>query len=123
MERFCTMPVKRSSILNGHVLEAFIRNMITALLILLVAFLIGFRPEADFIGWCAALLIISLYILTLSWISVYFGMIANSPEGAGSFLSLIHILFQAFLMHSRPDAVRLRIPSNARYMLSGYTRY
>ena len=81
----CTMPVKRSSILNGHVLEAFIRNMITALLILLVAFLIGFRPEADFIGWCAALLIISLYILTLSWISVYFGMIANSPEGAGSF--------------------------------------
>ncbi|MFQ7538143.1 MAG: ABC transporter permease [Clostridium sp.] len=81
MERFCTMPVKRSSILNGHVLEAFIRNMVTALLILLVAFLIGFRPEADLLGWCAALLIISLYILTLSWISVYFGMIANSPEG------------------------------------------
>ena len=85
MERFCTMPVKRSSILNGHVREAFIRNMVTALLILLVAFLIGFRPEADLLGWCAALLIISLYILTLSWISVYFGMIANSPEGAGSF--------------------------------------
>ena len=63
MERFCTMPVKRSSILNGHVLEAFIRNMVTALLILLVAFLIGFRPEADLLGWCAALLIISLYIL------------------------------------------------------------
>ena len=36
MERFCTMPVKRSSILNGHVREAFIRNMVTALLILLV---------------------------------------------------------------------------------------
>ena len=26
MERFCTMPVKRSSILNGHVREAFIRD-------------------------------------------------------------------------------------------------
>ena len=53
MERFCTMPVKRSSILNGHVREAFIRNMVTALLILLVAFLIGFRPEVDLLGWCA----------------------------------------------------------------------
>ena len=36
MERFCTMPVKRSSILNGHVLEAFIRNMVTALLLSLI---------------------------------------------------------------------------------------
>lgn len=88
IERFCTMPIKRASILTGHVLEAYIRNMMTALLIILVASLIGFRPQADVVGWCIALFIISLYILTLSWISVYFGILANSPEGAGAFAIL-----------------------------------
>ena len=95
IDRFCTMPIKKSSILSGHVWESFARNGLATILVVAVAFLVGFRPKADFAGWLLVLLILSLYILAISWCSIFFGIIAKSPEGAGAFsvfaLSLIHI--------------------------------
>lgn len=57
----------------------------TTFLVIIVAFVVGFRPEANFLNWFIAILIIFLYIFALSWISVFFGILANSPEGAGAF--------------------------------------
>ena len=109
IDRFCTMPIKKSSILSGHVWESFSRNGLATILVVAVAFLVGFRPKADFAGWLLVLLILSLYILAISWCSIFFGIIAKSPEGAGAFsvfaiilpylssgLSLIHIFCVTF---------------------------
>ena len=85
IDRFCTMPIKKSSILSGHVWESFARNGLATSLVVAVAFLVGFRPKADFAGWLLVLLILSLYILAISWCSIFFGIIAKSPEGAGAF--------------------------------------
>ena len=76
---------KKSSILSGHVWESFARNGLATILVVAVAFLVGFRPKADFAGWLLVLLILSLYILAISWCSIFFGIIAKSPEGAGAF--------------------------------------
>ena len=63
----------------------FARNGLATILVVAVAFLVGFRPKADFAGWLLVLLILSLYILAISWCSIFFGIIAKSPEGAGAF--------------------------------------
>lgn len=85
IDRFCTMPIKKSAILSGHLWESFARNGLTTALVVAVAFLVGFRPEANFAGWLVAILILCLYIQTISWCSIFFGIIAKSPEGAGAF--------------------------------------
>lgn len=78
--RFSTMPIKKSSILTGHVIEAIIRILLASFIVIAVAFLIGFRPSANIVEWFMIITIILLYILMISWISVFFGIKANSPE-------------------------------------------
>ena len=85
IDRFCTMPIKKSSILSGHVWESFARNGLATMLVMAAALLVGFRPKADFTDGFVVLLILCLYILAISWCSVFFGIIAKSPEGAGAF--------------------------------------
>ena len=85
IDRFCTMPIQKPSILNGHVLGAVLRNLLTTVIVIAVAFLVGFRPLAQPVDWLIAAFIILLYIIAISWISVFLGIQASSPEGAGSF--------------------------------------
>lgn len=85
IDRFSTMPIKKSSILTGHVIEAFSRSVLAIVLVTIVAFIVGFRPEAGLVDWLIVILLLFLYSFVMSWISVFFGILANSPEGAGSF--------------------------------------
>lgn len=85
IDRFCTMPITKSAILSGHVWESFARNGLATILVVGSAFLVGFRPKAAFTDWLAVILVLCLYILTISWCSIFFGIIAKSPEGAGAF--------------------------------------
>lgn len=85
IDRFCTMPIKKSSILSGHVLESFARNVFATFLVIVVAFIVGFRPEANLLSWLIVVITLFLYIFAISWCSVFFGIIAKSPEGAGAF--------------------------------------
>ena len=92
VDRFCTMPVMRSSILTGHVLEGVIRNSVTMILVMMVAVIVGFRPSAGVGGWIAAVGLLLLYTAAITWISVFFGIIANGPEGAGTFVVFASVL-------------------------------
>ncbi|MGM0303328.1 ABC-2 type transport system permease [Enterococcus sp. AZ048] len=85
IDRFLTMPIKKSSILTGHVLEAILRNLLTIVTLVIVGLVVGFRPEAQFHEWLLAIGIILLFVASLSWIAVLFGILANSPEGASAF--------------------------------------
>ena len=49
--RLCILPIRRSSYLHGHVLEALTRNLITSLIVLIVAVILGFCPAFDPGGW------------------------------------------------------------------------
>ncbi|MGG5368443.1 ABC transporter permease [Enterococcus sp. AZ196] len=85
IDRFLTMPIKKSSILTGHVLEAMIRNLLTIITLIIVGLVIGFRPEAQIHEWLLAIGIILLFVAALSWSAVLFGILASSPEGASGF--------------------------------------
>ena len=103
--RFRTMAISRASVLTGQVLGSLIRTMITIGLVIGVALLIGFRPSAGPVAWIAALGVIALFTLALTWMSVVFGLVGKTPAGANS-LSLI---FQLLLFTSsalvRPDSM------------------
>lgn len=92
MTRYSTLPIKRMSILNGHVMEAVVRGMITTILVFFVAILVGFRPSMDLIDVGVVLLLLVGVILTLSWFAVVIGIVATSAEGASSLSSIVIIL-------------------------------
>jgi ABC-2 type transport system permease protein len=85
LERFQSMPIARSAILWAHVLTSLIANMISLVLVVLVAVAIGFRSGAGVVAWLEVLGIIVLFTLALTWLAVIAGLAARSPDGAGAF--------------------------------------
>jgi ABC-2 type transport system permease protein len=88
-ERFHSMPLAKSSILGGHVLSSLISNAVSVLAIILIGLLVDFRPQAGLVEWLLAAGLILLFIAAMTWMSVFFGLLANSPETAGVFSYLL----------------------------------
>jgi ABC-2 type transport system permease protein len=84
-ERFQSMPIARSAVLWGHVLTSLIANLISLVLVVLVALAIGFRSGAGVVAWLGVLGIIVLFTLALTWLAVSAGLVAKSADGAGGF--------------------------------------
>jgi ABC-2 type transport system permease protein len=84
-ERFQSMPIARSAVLWGHVLTSLIANLISLVLVVLVAVAIGFRSSAGLLAWLAVLGIVVLFTLALTWLAVSAGLMAKTPDGAGAF--------------------------------------
>lgn len=84
-ERFQTMPIARSAILWGHVLTSLVANLISLVLVVLVAVAIGFRSGAGVASWLGVTGIVVLFTLALTWLAVIPGLTATSPDGAGAF--------------------------------------
>lgn len=108
--RFNSMPIGRSSVLWSHVLTSLVSNMLTVVIIFLVALIMGFRSSAGILNWLAATGILVLYTLALTWIAVIPGLTAKSMEGASSFaypLLFLPFLSSAFVpTETMPSIVR-----------------
>jgi ABC-2 type transport system permease protein len=84
-ERFQSLPIARSSVLWAHVLTSLVANLISLVVVVLVALLIGFRSEAGVLAWLAVAGILILFTLALTWIAVIPGLSATSVDGASAF--------------------------------------
>jgi ABC-2 type transport system permease protein len=84
-ERFQSMPIARSSVLWAHVLTSLFANVITLVVVVGVALLMGFRTGAGMLGWLAVAGILVLFTLALTWIAVIPGLTAKSADGVGAF--------------------------------------
>lgn len=87
--RFRAMPVAPSSILGGHAMSSLLSNLFSVFLVLAVAVIIGFRPNAGIAEWLMFLGILALFTLATTWLAIVFGLLASSPEGAGAFSYLL----------------------------------
>ncbi|MCS7477744.1 ABC transporter permease [Umezawaea endophytica] len=90
--RFRTMAISRSSILIGHVVAATTRTLVSVGLVLVVALLMGFRPAADLGAWIAAIGVLTLLVLALTWLAVAIGLAARNAEGVSMFTLLVQVL-------------------------------
>lgn len=92
INRFRTMPVAPSSILGGHAVSSVLSNLFSVLLVILTAFLVGFRPHAGALEWLIFAGLLTLFTLATTWLAIMFGMMAKSAEGAGSFSYILLLL-------------------------------
>jgi ABC-2 type transport system permease protein len=109
-ERFQSMPIARSSVLWAHVLTSLVANVMSLVVVVLVALLIGFRSGAGLLAWLAVCGILLLFTLALTWIAVIPGLTAKSPDGASAFsypLIFLPFISSAFVpTGSMPGPVR-----------------
>ena len=84
-ERFQSLPIARSSVPWAHVLTSVVSNLISLVIVVLVALLIGFRSGAGVLAWLAVAGILVLFTLTLTWIAVIAGLSAKTVDGAAAF--------------------------------------
>ena len=84
-ERFHSMPIARSSVLWAHVLTSLVANLISLLVVVAVALLMGFRSGADVLAWLAVLGVVVLFTLALTWLAVIVGLTAKTVDGASAF--------------------------------------
>jgi ABC-2 type transport system permease protein len=84
-ERFQSMPIARSGVLWSHVLTSLVANLISLLVVVGVALLMGFRSGAGVLAWLAVAGILILFTLALTWLAVIPGLSAKSADGASAF--------------------------------------
>jgi ABC-2 type transport system permease protein len=84
-ERFQSMPIARSSVLWAHVLTSMVANLVSVVVVVLVALLIGFRSGAGVLDWLAISGIVVLFTLALTWLAVIPGLTAKTVDGASAF--------------------------------------
>jgi ABC-2 type transport system permease protein len=82
--RFRTMAIARVSVLTGHVVGNVIQTMLGVALVIGVALLVGFRPVAGLVEWIAAVALLTVSALGLTWLSVALGLAAKSVESASN---------------------------------------
>ncbi|MEU8275680.1 ABC transporter permease [Microbispora rosea] len=110
-ERFQSMPTARSSVLWAHVLTSLVANLVSLVVVMLVALLMGFRSGAGVLAWLSVGGILILFTLALTWIAVIPGLSAKTMEGASAFsypLIFLPFLSSAFVpTDTMPTVVRV----------------
>ncbi len=85
IDRFRSLDVGGAAVLGGHVAASLVRNTASTVLVFGVAFLLGFRTDADAGQWLAAAGILLLFIAAISWMGATVGLLVKSPEAANAF--------------------------------------
>lgn len=92
IDRLRAMDVRGVTLINGHVVASVLRNLLSTAIVLVVALAIGFRPHGDPLGWLAALAVLLIYVVGLSWFAAAIGILARSPEAAQGITFLVSFL-------------------------------
>ncbi len=108
--RFQSMPIARSSVLWAHVLTSLVANLVSLVVVVGVALLMGFRSGAGVLAWLAVAGILLLFTLALTWLAVIPGLSAKSQDGAVAFsypLIFLPFISSAFVpTQTMPGPVR-----------------
>ena len=110
IDRLRSMDISGVTVINGHVVASVLRNLLSTATVLIVALAIGFRPHGDPVGWLAALAVLLVYVVGLSWFAAAIGILARSPEAAQGIAFLVSFLAypsSAFVpVHTMPSVLQ-----------------
>ncbi|MFE1144139.1 ABC transporter permease [Streptomyces rochei] len=99
--RFRTMSIHRSSVLIGHVVGSVLQSVMSVVLVGAVGVAIGFRStDAGVLKWLAALGLVTLFSLALTWTAVGMGLSSPNAEAASNSampLILLPLISSAFI--------------------------
>jgi ABC-2 type transport system permease protein len=63
------------------VLTSLVANMVSMVVVVLVALIMGFRADAGPLDWFGAIAILAVYTLALTWLAIIPGLTAKTPDG------------------------------------------
>ena len=110
IDRFRTMAIARASVLTGHVLGSLIQTLAAVVVVIGVAYGLGFRSTAGPLAWSATIGLLALFALALIWLAVALGLAAKSVETASNtpmFLILLPFLGSGFVRTATmPEGLR-----------------
>jgi ABC transporter DrrB family efflux protein len=89
IDRFRSLPMVKSAILGGTILSNTIRSLAALAAMLLIGFVVGFRPGASLGAWLGAIGLLMLVTYAFSWLMAALGLMAGTPEGAQQMSGLI----------------------------------
>ena len=93
----------RSSILWAHVLTSLVANVLTIVVVILVALLMGFRSSANILDWLAVAGILGMFTLALTWLA-HSRIESEVMEGATAYsypLVFFHLLVRPLCLPKR----------------------
>lgn len=82
VDRFRSLPMASSALLVGHIISDLVRNIISGIIVLVIGFLVGFRPNASLAEWLLVIGLALLFSLAISWLSAILGLLVKSLEAA-----------------------------------------
>ena len=84
IDRLRSLPISQPAVLIGRTISDLARNILTFLVMLLVAFAIGFRFEGGLLRGVLATGLLLAFSYSFSWIQAYIGLSVGSVEAANS---------------------------------------
>lgn len=79
-DRFRSLPIARSAPLVGAVLGDVVRYVVSIVVLLVVATLMGFRIQTGPLGTLGAVAVVIAFALATCWITVFMGMLIRSQQ-------------------------------------------
>jgi len=94
-DRFRSLPMWQPSPLFGALAGDVFRYSAASILILIIAFIIGFRPAGGALGVFLAVALVLVFCFAVSWLWIIVGMLVKSPESVmtTSFIFLMPLTF------------------------------
>lgn len=80
IDRFRSLPMFAPGLLVAHTVADLARNILSGIIMVLVAFLVGFRPTATPTEWLMIVGLLLLFTFAISWLSSILGLLAKSFE-------------------------------------------
>jgi ABC transporter DrrB family efflux protein len=95
IERFRSLPMARSAVLGGRTLADMARNVFVIILMVVVGYLVGFRVHTGVLPFLAAMVLLLLFGLAMSWVMAFIGLATGNAEAsqAASFPILALLVF------------------------------
>jgi ABC transporter DrrB family efflux protein len=95
IDRFRALPMARSAVLAGRTLADLVRNAAVLSLMLVIAFLLGFRYQTNLLLFLAGFGVGLLFSYALSWMTAVIGLLVKTPEAVQSavFLPIFPFVF------------------------------
>src|SRR5205823_14271849 len=95
IDRFRSLPMSSSAVLTGRTVADLVRNLFTVVIMLIVGFLVGFRPGGTIFEFLLGILVLMGISFAFSWISAFVGLMVRSVEAAqsGGFIWMFPLTF------------------------------
>jgi ABC transporter DrrB family efflux protein len=95
IDRFRSLPMSSSAVVSGRTVADLARNGFTVAIMLIVGFLVGFRPQGTVFEFMLGILVLMGISFAFSWISAFIGLAVRSVEAAqsGGFIWMFPLTF------------------------------